>query len=56
VAPEQILDSPHCLLGTIDEMCEQLEWRRDRWDMSYFAVAAASVDDFAPVVERLSGR
>ncbi|MEP7113030.1 MAG: TIGR03621 family F420-dependent LLM class oxidoreductase [Ilumatobacteraceae bacterium] len=52
---EDVLASPLILAGTIAEMIERLEQRRDRWGYSYFVVQQPAVDDFAPVVEKLSG-
>lgn len=54
--PAEVLVSPHVLLGTVDELCEQLEARRARWGVSFWTVPAGQVDAFAPVVERLTGR
>lgn len=56
LAPPEVLASPHILLGSVDEICERLEERRSRWGISYWVVAAGSVDAFAPVVARLAGR
>ncbi len=52
---EQVLDVPIALLGTVDQMCETLEARRDRWGLSYFVCQADAVDALAPVVARLAG-
>jgi probable F420-dependent oxidoreductase len=49
------LETPAALVGTVDEMCEDLEARRDRWQMSYVVVPEEFVDVFAPVVARLAG-
>lgn len=48
--------SPQVLLGTPDEMREQLLRRREGLGVSYFMVAADSVETLAPVVEQLAGR
>lgn len=56
IEPEQVLASPHSLFGTIDEMAEQLERQRERWDISYVAVPHQVLEDLAPLVERLAGR
>jgi probable F420-dependent oxidoreductase len=53
---EEVLASPHVLLGTVDRICERLEERRSRWDVSYWVVPASALDAFAPVVERMAGR
>ena len=38
-------------------MIDRLEQRRSRWGYSYFTVVQQqSIDDFAPVVARLTGR
>jgi probable F420-dependent oxidoreductase len=49
------LETPAALVGTIDEMCADLEARRDRWQMSYVVVPEEFSDAFAPVVARLAG-
>ncbi len=51
----EILESPYLLLGTVDEMAEQLRARRERFGFSYYVVFEAAVDALAPVVARLAG-
>jgi alkanesulfonate monooxygenase SsuD/methylene tetrahydromethanopterin reductase-like flavin-dependent oxidoreductase (luciferase family) len=41
--------------GTMEQMCEQLQARRERLGLSYILVSDELMDAFAPVVERLSG-
>ena len=53
---DEVLASPHVLLGTVDRICERLVERRERWGVSYWVIPAAVLDAFAPVVERLAGR
>jgi probable F420-dependent oxidoreductase len=53
--PDDVLDSPVGLVGTVDSMVETLERRRERWDMTYHVVGAEHLDQFAPVVARLAG-
>ncbi len=55
ITPEQVLDVPHALMGTVDEMCADLEARRDRWGFSYFVVQHDAIDALAPVIARLAG-
>jgi hypothetical protein len=50
---EQALESPYLLLGTIDEMAEQLLATRDQFGFSYFAVFQQDLRAFAPVLDRL---
>jgi hypothetical protein len=55
LTPEEVLDVPIALLGSVDEMCDTLEARRERWGLSYFVCQADAVDALAPVVARLAG-
>jgi probable F420-dependent oxidoreductase len=47
---------PHALVGDVNEVCDQLEQRRELYGFSYFTVGDRAIDAFAPVVERLTGR
>ena len=55
VEREVALETPAALVGTVEEMCADLEARRDRWQMSYVVVPEEFSDVFAPVVARLAG-
>ena len=55
MAPEVAADVPIALIGSVDQIADSLESRRRRWGMSYWVVHDNDVDDFAPVVARLSG-
>jgi probable F420-dependent oxidoreductase len=55
LSPEAILQSPQNLIGTVDQIVETLQERRERYGISYVTVNDAAVDAFAPVVERLAG-
>jgi alkanesulfonate monooxygenase SsuD/methylene tetrahydromethanopterin reductase-like flavin-dependent oxidoreductase (luciferase family) len=48
--------SPSVLSGSVDDMCEQLEGRRERLGVSYLSVADDAMEVLAPVVARLAGR
>jgi probable F420-dependent oxidoreductase len=52
---EHILSSPKFLVGTVDEIVEELQVRRERYGISYVAVHGDQVDAFGPVVARLAG-
>jgi hypothetical protein len=56
LTPEEILASPYVLVGTIEQLVEDLLVRRDRWGISYYAVFEPYLDTFAPVVAKLGGR
>lgn len=51
----QLLEFPHVFLGTEDQICEQIEARRDRWDASYIVVQSDALEAMAPIVARLTG-
>lgn len=44
------------VMGTVDEMCDQLLARRERLGISYVTLGEGGMEAFAPVVERLAGR
>ena len=52
---EQMLAHPHALIGSVDEICEELERRRDTYGISYVSVPDTALEPFAPVVAKLSG-
>jgi len=52
---EQLLDSPHVFIGTIDQLVEKFTRLRDELGISNVMVGNG-MEDFAPVVERLAGR
>jgi probable F420-dependent oxidoreductase len=52
---EESLTSPILLVGTEDELCEQLLERRERWGFTNIVVPGESMESFAPVVSRLAG-
>ena len=60
MSAEAILSHPHCLIGSVDFICEELERRREAYGISYIAVLDDGennmVEAFAPVVERLAGK
>jgi probable F420-dependent oxidoreductase len=55
VPADKALEIPIALVGTVDEICETLIARRERWGFSYVVIHEAELETFAPVVERLAG-
>lgn len=51
----EVLASPHAWIGTVDEICAQLEAARERWHVSYWVVPAMMQEPVAEVVNRMSG-
>ena len=54
--PAQIMTHPHALIGSADAICDELIRRREVYGISYISVGAHLIDDFAPVVQRLTGK
>jgi hypothetical protein len=54
-SPEQVAEIPMALVGTVDEIIETLQRRREEMGFSYIVVHEAELDAFAPVVARLTG-
>jgi probable F420-dependent oxidoreductase len=54
--PDEILESPYTLIGTVDQMVDDLQARRKRWDISSYVIFERDLDDFSPIVGRLSGK
>ena len=55
VTPEVALETPIALVGTAEQMVDDLIARRERWQMTYVVVDDAVADQFAPIVARLAG-
>jgi len=53
--PKDVLDMPHFLIGTIEQIVEDLVARRERYGISYVVVPGEAAESLAPVVERLTG-
>lgn len=55
LTPEQVLSSPHTLVGSTGQIVEELQAQRERWNGSYVTVQADAIDAFAPIVAELAG-
>ena len=55
LTPDEILASPYALVGTADQMVDDLRARRERWGISYIMTHEPFMDALAPVVARLAG-
>jgi probable F420-dependent oxidoreductase len=54
--PTDILQSPYVLLGTVDQIVEDLQMRRERWGLSSYVIFERDMETFAPIVARLAGQ
>ncbi len=55
VTAKDVLASPHALIGTVEQMVEDLHERRERYGFSCFVVREGDEVTLAPVVARLAG-
>jgi len=55
IDPGDAVHVPLALVGTLDEMADELQWRREEYGISYFSVEADCWEAIAPVVARLAG-
>ena len=53
LSPDEVLDTPFLLFGTVPEMAAQLRERRERFGFSYLTVHEPSMAALAPVIELL---
>lgn len=56
IAPEEMRSHPHALFGSVEAIIDELERRRETYDISYVTVSEPALDAFAPVVAALAGR
>ena len=54
IDPADALHVPLALIGTLEQMVEELQWRREEYGISYFAIEADCWEALAPVVSRLA--
>jgi probable F420-dependent oxidoreductase len=54
LTPEDVLDSPHVFVGTVDAIVDKILGLRERLGIT--AITVDDIDAFAPVVERLAGQ
>jgi probable F420-dependent oxidoreductase len=55
ISSDDALHIPLALLGTLDQMEEELQWRRQEYGISYWSIEADSWEALGPVVSSLSG-
>jgi len=55
VSPDEALETPVVLAGTLEQMIDDLYARRERWEMSYVVVGVDVMEQFAPAIAKLAG-
>jgi alkanesulfonate monooxygenase SsuD/methylene tetrahydromethanopterin reductase-like flavin-dependent oxidoreductase (luciferase family) len=53
LSPAEVLDTPFLLIGTVEEIAQQLLERRDRYGFTFITVHEPYMAEFAPVIERV---
>lgn len=48
-----VLAAPYALVGSVDQLAEELVMHRERWGITSYVVRAGAVDLVAPLIERL---
>jgi probable F420-dependent oxidoreductase len=54
--PGEVPGMPHFLIGTIDQMVDDLMARRERFGISFIVVQGEAAEELGPLVERLAGK
>ena len=55
LTPDQGLETPHALAGSVDQIVDTCLARRERFGISMIGLSLDVMDDMAPVVARLAG-
>ncbi len=55
IDPVAALEVPMVVVGTVDQVCDTLRERRERYGFSYYVFHVDDIEPFAPVVEQLTG-
>jgi probable F420-dependent oxidoreductase len=50
---DELLDTPFALIGTVEQMAEQILRDRERFGFTYYTVHGPYMEAFAPVIERV---
>ncbi|MFB4298777.1 TIGR03621 family F420-dependent LLM class oxidoreductase [Actinomadura sp. NTSP31] len=56
VPPDGLPDHPNVLAGSLDEVADRLQQRREVFGANYITVQQREMERFAPIVARLAGR
>ena len=50
-----LAEHPHALIGSVDEICETIQARREKYGISYTTFSQRNLEMMAPVVAKLTG-
>ena len=57
ISPQDVLESPYSLIGTVPDLVDKLVRTRERWGINSFVIGwfdEPNLRDLAPVVEQLA--
>jgi hypothetical protein len=58
IAPDDLLESPYTLIGSVPELVDKVRRARERWGINSYLLCwfdDANLADIAPMVEQLAG-
>ena len=55
MSAERVLEIPSIFIGSVDQIVDQMQVRRERYGISYYVVTDRSMEMVAPIVARLAG-
>ncbi len=55
MSPDRVLEMPSILIGSVDQIVDEMQVRRERYGISYHVVSDRSMEMVAPIVGRLVG-
>ena len=55
ITPAEALEVPHAMVGSVEEICDDLRQRRERWGFSYIVTQGDSIEAMAPIIDELAG-
>jgi probable F420-dependent oxidoreductase len=56
ISAEQVLEMPSIFIGSVDQIIEEMQARRERYGFSYLVLFDHAMEMTAPIVARLAGR
>jgi probable F420-dependent oxidoreductase len=55
LSAEKVFEMPSIFIGSVDQIVEEMQGRRERYGISYYVVPDRSLEMVAPIVARLAG-
>ena len=52
---ERVFEMPSIFIGSVDQIVDEMQKRRERYGISYYVVSDRSLETMAPIVERIAG-